>query len=327
MSYRPERLPSFEPSSPDSSSDTSGLSSSGTAGSSAGRATRSDSSAPKPSPGTRSTITTPSQKKRRPSWRTYPLLFAATLMLTAATIPDGEPTDPVQPLEMRFRQQADQQATTFLREARDAYNLVAYLESLKPPPPPPPAERATTRTVSAPTQPTPPSPETGGGDGRCGGDLPPCSVMMRESGGDIRAENNQSSASGKWQFIDSTWGGYGGYAHASDAPEHIQNRPRPRSMGRRSRLPRTGARQERADDQTHRCPATRQTRPAPIPMRRLRHTVHMAPPPVRSTMPRLFSRRNKANKSRHATPTTGRTMTAEHADALHEPPNKRLVIR
>ena len=127
-----------------------------------GATTRSDSSLPKPSPGTRSTITTPSQKKRRPSWRTYPLLFAATLMLTAATIPDGEPADPVQPVEMRFRQQADQEATTFLRDARDAYALVGYLESIKPPPPAPPPERATTRTVSAPTSPTPSSPEPGG---------------------------------------------------------------------------------------------------------------------------------------------------------------------
>lgn len=59
--------------------------------------------------------------------------------------------------------------------------------------------------------------------GRCGGDLPPCSVMMRESGGDIHAENPNSSASGKWQFIDSTWNGYGGYAHASDAPEWVQD--------------------------------------------------------------------------------------------------------
>lgn len=59
--------------------------------------------------------------------------------------------------------------------------------------------------------------------GRCGGDLPPCYIMMRESRGDIRAENPTSSASGKWQFIDSTWGGYGGYAHASDAPEYVQD--------------------------------------------------------------------------------------------------------
>lgn len=59
--------------------------------------------------------------------------------------------------------------------------------------------------------------------GRCGGDLPPCSVMYCESGGNIRAENPHSTASGKWQFLDSTWAGHGGYARAKDAPESVQD--------------------------------------------------------------------------------------------------------
>lgn len=62
------------------------------------------------------------------------------------------------------------------------------------------------------------------GSGACGGDLPPCSVMMCESsGGNLRAQNPRSSASGKWQILDSTWAGYGGYARASDAPESVQD--------------------------------------------------------------------------------------------------------
>lgn len=61
------------------------------------------------------------------------------------------------------------------------------------------------------------------GTGRCGGDLPPCYVMMRESGGNIRARNPSSSASGKWQFISSTWAGFGGYAEAYLAPESVQD--------------------------------------------------------------------------------------------------------
>ncbi len=61
------------------------------------------------------------------------------------------------------------------------------------------------------------------GTGRCGGDLPPCYVMMRESGGDIRARNPSSTASGKWQFLDSTWAGFGGYARAYLAPESVQD--------------------------------------------------------------------------------------------------------
>lgn len=59
--------------------------------------------------------------------------------------------------------------------------------------------------------------------GSCGGDLPPCWIMKRESRGQIRAKNPVSSASGKWQMLDSTWNGYGGYAHASDAPEAVQD--------------------------------------------------------------------------------------------------------
>lgn len=59
--------------------------------------------------------------------------------------------------------------------------------------------------------------------GRCGGNLPPCWVMQRESGGNITAQNPTSTASGKWQFINGTWAGYGGYAEAWMAPEHVQD--------------------------------------------------------------------------------------------------------
>ncbi len=61
------------------------------------------------------------------------------------------------------------------------------------------------------------------GSGRCGGSLPPCWVMMRESRGDIHAENPTSTASGKWQIVDGSWGGSGGYSHASQAPEAVQD--------------------------------------------------------------------------------------------------------
>lgn len=75
------------------------------------------------------------------------------------------------------------------------------------------------------------------GAGACGGDLPPCWVMNNESGGNLTvwnggcyypigyAGNNPcgSTASGKWQFIRSTWAGYGGYLNAADAPEHVQD--------------------------------------------------------------------------------------------------------
>ena len=74
---------------------------------------------------------------------------------------------------------------------------------------------------------------------RCGGDLPPCWVMDRESGGDLRIWNGGcyapvgwngsrspcggSTASGKWQVLRSTWARYGGFLNAADAPEDVQD--------------------------------------------------------------------------------------------------------
>lgn len=82
------------------------------------------------------------------------------------------------------------------------------------------------------------------GNKTCGGSLPPCYVMNRESGGGyINLWNGGggpgctapygytgrispcgiSSASGKWQFIRGTWARYGGYLNAADAPESVQD--------------------------------------------------------------------------------------------------------
>lgn len=69
----------------------------------------------------------------------------------------------------------------------------------------------------------PPAPVPVSVSGACGGSLPPCCVMMRESGGDPTAVNTSSGASGKWQFMTSTWANYGGYPTAASAPESVQD--------------------------------------------------------------------------------------------------------
>ena len=60
----------------------------------------------------------------------------------------------------------------------------------------------------------------GGGSSRA---CDPGSIVQRESKGDPNAVNSSSGAGGKYQFLPSTWSGYGGYATAQDAPESVQD--------------------------------------------------------------------------------------------------------
>ena len=84
------------------------------------------------------------------------------------------------------------------------------------------AIRRKQRQVAPKQKLTPPS--SSYGSGRCGGNLPPCYVVDRESKGQIDIYNTQGSgASGKYQFMPETWNGYGGYANAADAPESVQD--------------------------------------------------------------------------------------------------------
>lgn len=91
------------------------------------------------------------------------------------------------------------------------------------PKPPKPRPRPTTR-ISSQTQYGFHGSATGTVNGYpCGGSLPPCYVLARESGGNPTARNPRSTASGLWQFLDSTWAGYAGYARAYLAPPSVQN--------------------------------------------------------------------------------------------------------
>jgi hypothetical protein len=75
------------------------------------------------------------------------------------------------------------------------------------------AQRAQSRKAPARTG------RGGGGGGGCN----PESIVQRESKGDPNAVNPSSGAGGKYQFLPSTWSGYGGYSRAEDAPESVQD--------------------------------------------------------------------------------------------------------
>lgn len=50
------------------------------------------------------------------------------------------------------------------------------------------------------------------------------SGRARPASHDYGAENETSTASGAYQFLDSTWGGFGGYGRAVHAPPRVQDR-------------------------------------------------------------------------------------------------------
>ena len=82
-----------------------------------------------------------------------------------------------------------------------------------------PAEQSAVHEALTP--PPPPAHSPPGGFLAC--------VRRHESGGNYRAENPISTASGAYQFLDSTWrtmsarAGHGGWGHAASAPPAVQD--------------------------------------------------------------------------------------------------------
>jgi hypothetical protein len=48
-------------------------------------------------------------------------------------------------------------------------------------------------------------------------------IRSCESGGNYQAQNHYSTASGAYQFLDSTWNSFGGYKKARHAPANLQD--------------------------------------------------------------------------------------------------------
>lgn len=110
------------------------------------------------------------------------------------------------------------------RTAAEAAPATPVSVTTTPPTTAPPTTQAPTTTApptTAAPETTPPAPVQV--SGACGGNLPPCCVMMRESGGNISVVNPSSGAAGKWQFMPSTWANHRGYPTASVAPEWVQD--------------------------------------------------------------------------------------------------------
>lgn len=90
--------------------------------------------------------------------------------------------------------------------------------------------RATPTTVAISRAPTSGPPPASTGSGACGGDLPPCSVMQKESGGNPQAvspygycNGGDGRCHGKWQFDLDTWESLGYTGLPENHSEAVQD--------------------------------------------------------------------------------------------------------
>lgn len=118
---------------------------------------------------------------------------------------------------------AEEVAAAEARLAEEEAERVAAAQRRAVPPP-----RSTPTTVAASrSSGTSALAVSSGGSGRCGGNLPPCSVMMAESGGDPNAVNATGCGGrgcyGKWQFDPLTSQSLGYDRPMNEYPEGVQD--------------------------------------------------------------------------------------------------------
>ncbi len=153
------------------------------------------------------------------------ILFGALAVLSAC----GDLTAVVDPLRFETLPHINQVALAARLDNDTLPRIARRTQNPTPPEPPRAARRPVRRSSGGPAV---------QGTGACGGDLPSCAIMRCESGGTLNRYNaGGSGANGKWQFMDDTWNGMDGnkrdggyhasdgktYAHAADAPEHVQD--------------------------------------------------------------------------------------------------------
>jgi hypothetical protein len=100
---------------------------------------------------------------------------------------------------------------------------VLYPKPITPPPAPPVVVQTPAPTPDPVVVAATPTPQAAVSFGGNSGIAILEKIKQCESGGNYQAQNRSSTASGAYQFLDSTWAGYGGYSKARLAPASVQD--------------------------------------------------------------------------------------------------------